>query len=56
MDIKRTTLLHSGKANNVYATTCAEYLELESTDRVSAGNGERRDVISNKGIANNKIS
>lgn len=54
--ITRTDLIHSGKANNVYATTSPDFLELEASDRVSAGNGAKRDIISNKGIANNKIS
>lgn len=56
MNITRTHLIHSGKANNVYATTSPFHLELESSDRISAGNGAKRDVVSNKGIANNKIS
>jgi phosphoribosylaminoimidazole-succinocarboxamide synthase len=54
--IKRGELLHKGKANNVYLTDHAEYLELEASDRISAGNGAKRDVISGKGIANNIIS
>lgn len=55
-NIKRTELYHSGKANNVYLTNKPEYLELEASDRISAGNGEKKDVISGKGIANNTIS
>ena len=55
-NIKRTKLYHSGKANNVYLTNNPEYLELEASDRISAGNGEKKDVISGKGIANNTIS
>ena len=54
--IKRTELYHSGKANNVYLTDNPEYLELEASDRISAGNGAKTDVISGKGIANNVIS
>lgn len=49
-------LIHSGKANNVYATDSPDYLELEASDRVSAGNGAKKDVITNKGISNNLIS
>ncbi len=52
----RQSLIHAGKANNVYATNSADYLELESSDRISAGNGVKRDVIAGKGVANNKIS
>lgn len=55
-NITRTNLIHSGKANNVYATTNPNFLELEASDRISAGNGAKTDVISNKGIANNQIS
>ena len=55
-DIKRTELYHSGKANNVYLTNNPEYLELESSDRISAGNGVKTDVIKGKGIANNIVS
>lgn len=57
MDIvKRGELYHSGKANNVYLTDNEEYLELESSDRISAGNGLKRDVIKGKGVANNTVS
>ena len=54
--ITRSTLIHEGKANNVYATNDPDYLELESSDRISAGNGLKRDMVTNKGIANNQIS
>lgn len=53
---RRTELKHQGKANNVYLTTDPNLLELEASDRISAGNGEKTDVISGKGIANNTIS
>lgn len=55
-NITRTQLIHAGKANNVYATNHLEYLELEASDRISAGNGAKTDVVSGKGIANNQIS
>lgn len=54
--IMRKDLIHKGKANNVWSTTNPNYLELESSDRISAGNGAKTDVVSNKGIANNQIS
>lgn len=54
--ITRTELINKGKANNVYATNDPRYLELEASDRVSAGNGAKTDEIINKGIANNQIS
>lgn len=52
----RKDLIHAGKANNVYATDSPNYLELEASDRISAGNGAKTDVVTNKGIANNQIS
>lgn len=54
--IIRQNLIHAGKANNVYATNDPDYLELEASDRISAGNGAKTDVVTNKGIANNQIS
>jgi phosphoribosylaminoimidazole-succinocarboxamide synthase len=54
--IKRTKLYHQGKANNVFLTNNPNYLELEASDRISAENGAKTDVISGKGIANNLIS
>ena len=55
-DVNRTELKHAGKANNVYLTKSEEYLELEASDRISAGNGAKTDIISGKGVANNVIS
>lgn len=52
----RGKLIHAGKANNVFATNNPRVLELEASDRVSAGNGVKKDTISGKGIANNQIS
>ena len=59
--------LYEGKANNIYSVLTPNssdgsinisrtLLELESTDRISAGNGEKRDVIEGKGVVNNTIS
>lgn len=53
---KRAELLHAGKANNVYATTNPDVLELEASNRISAGNGAKTDVVTGKGEANNLIS
>lgn len=53
---KRLKLVHSGKVNNVYQTDDPLYLELEASDRTSAGNGKKTDIITNKGIINNMIS
>lgn len=54
--VNRTVLFHSGKANNVWLTDNPNFLELEASDRISAGNGEKTDVVQGKGIANNTIS
>lgn len=40
----------------MYETDNPNLLEMESTDRISAGNGEKRDVIEGKGLTNNTIS
>lgn len=54
--VNRTELYHAGKANNVWLTDNPDYLELEASDRISAGNGAKTDVIDGKGVANNLIS
>lgn len=54
--VQRKELLHAGKANNVFATDNPELLELEASNRISAGNGAKTDVVSGKGEANNLIS
>lgn len=53
---ERLDLIHSGKANDVYATSDPNIYEIESTDRVSAGNGAKKDIIPGKGVSNNTIS
>jgi len=54
--LTRQQLIHEGKANNVYATNSPDYLELEASDRISAGNGAKKDTVTDKGVANNQIS
>lgn len=54
--ILRGKKIHEGKANTLYETNCPAYLEMESTDRISAGNEEKKDVVKGKGLTNNKIS
>lgn len=54
--VTRGKRLYEGKANTIYATNDPYLLELESTDRISAGNGEKKDVVEGKGLTNNKIS
>ena len=55
-EVIRGEELYVGKANTIYATNNPYLLEMESTNRISAGNGERRDVIEGKGLVNNVIS
>lgn len=54
--VSRRQKLYEGKANTIYATDNEFLLELESTDRISAGNGEKKDVVDGKGLTNNAIS
>ena len=55
-DIKRVGEPYQGKANDVWQTDNPEVLEIVMSDRVSAGNGEKRSVIPGKGRANCAIS
>ena len=57
MKIIRGKKLYEGKANTLYEVVSQPNLiEMESTDRISAGNGEKRDVVEGKGLTNNAIS
>lgn len=57
MDIIRGNKLHEGKANTLYEIKNNPFLiEMESTDRISAGNGEKKDIVKGKGLTNNAIS
>lgn len=55
-NVTRGEKIYEGKANTIYKTDNLFLLELESTDRISAGNGEKKDVVEGKGLTNNKIS
>ena len=56
MKITRGNKIYEGKANTIYETNDPNILEMESTNRISAGNGEKKDVVEGKGLANNVIS
>lgn len=56
MTVTQEALLHSGKANDVYATGNENFLIINHSDRISAGNGVKTDVISGKGKSNNAVS
>ena len=55
-NLTRGEKIYEGKANTLYSTNVPNILEMESTDRISAGNGEKKDVVEGKGLTNNKIS
>ena len=55
-EVTRGKKLYEGKANTIYETNDQFLLEMESTDRISAGNGKKTDVVTGKGISNNTIS
>ena len=55
-NVTRGKKIYEGKANTLYETSGPHFLEMESTDRISAGNGEKKDVIEGKGLTNNVIS
>lgn len=54
--MKKTELLYSGKAKQVYATNDAEVLWVEYTNQATALNGKRKELIENKGQLNSAIS
>lgn len=57
MDIIRGKKIYEGKANTLYEIkNNPDLIEMESTDRISAENGEKKDVVKGKGLTNNAIS
>lgn len=54
--IIRGKKLYDGKANTLYETNYPNLIEMESTDRISAGNGEKKDIVEGKSLTNNTIS
>lgn len=54
--VTRGEQLHAGKVNVIYATDNPYLLEMEATNKISAGNGERRDVVEGKAKVNSTIS
>lgn len=48
--------LYRGKANDVYKTTNLDILAIISTDRISAGNGAKKDEVPGKGRSNHVFS
>ena len=52
----KNALLYEGKAKRIYTTTDPDLLIAEYKDDATAFNGQKKGVIANKGILNNKIS
>jgi phosphoribosylaminoimidazole-succinocarboxamide synthase len=49
-------LLYEGKAKQVYTTDQVDEYMIHFKDDTTAGNGEKHDVIQDKGVLNNQIS
>ena len=54
--MNKTDMLYEGKAKIVYNTDEADKLIVYYKDDATAGNGEKKGTIQNKGIINNKMS
>ncbi|MCY0880958.1 MAG: phosphoribosylaminoimidazolesuccinocarboxamide synthase, partial [Firmicutes bacterium] len=54
--MKKTTMLYEGKAKKVWATDDETIVVVEFKDDATAGDGEKRGTIDQKGIVNTKIS
>lgn len=54
--MNKTDVLYEGKAKIVYNTDEADKLVVYFKDDATAGNGEKKGTIQNKGIINNKMS
>lgn len=54
--MNRIRKIYEGKANTLYETNSPFLIEMESTDRISAGNGQKKDMVKGKGLTNNAIS
>ncbi|MDF9825615.1 phosphoribosylaminoimidazole-succinocarboxamide synthase [Breznakia sp. PF5-3] len=49
-------MLYEGKAKQIFATDDPEEVIIHYKDDATAGNGEKKGTIENKGVLNNKIS
>ena len=56
MKHQKTNLLYSGKAKDIYSTNDEKVLIQHFKDNMTAGNGARNEIITNKGIVNAAIS
>ncbi len=56
MSVERKDFLYEGKAKQIYTTTDENLVIIHYKDDATAGNGEKKGTIENKGIINNKIT
>ena len=56
MDIKVLDQMYEGKAKQVFATSDPEIVMVHYKDDATAGDGEKKGTIRDKGIVNNKLS
>jgi len=56
MSVERKDFLYEGKAKQIYTTTDENLVIIHFKDDATAGNGEKKGTIENKGIINNKIT
>jgi len=54
--MERKEFIYEGKAKQVYATEDKNLVVIHYKDDATAGNGEKKGTIENKGIMNNKIT
>ena len=54
--MEKKEFLYEGKAKQIYATEDPNLVIIHYKDDATAGNGEKKGTISNKGIINNEIT
>ncbi|UCZ53787.1 phosphoribosylaminoimidazolesuccinocarboxamide synthase [Bacillus shivajii] len=54
--MEKRTMLYEGKAKRIYETSEENILFIEYKDDATAFNGEKKDVLTGKGVFNNEIS
>ncbi|MCK5780506.1 MAG: phosphoribosylaminoimidazolesuccinocarboxamide synthase [Psychrilyobacter sp.] len=54
--MEKREFIYEGKAKQIYATDDKNLVIIHYKDDATAGNGEKKGTISNKGIMNNKIT
>jgi len=54
--VERKEFIYEGKAKQIYATEDKNLVIIHYKDDATAGNGEKKGTISNKGVMNNEIT